>query len=240
MRRFIIDNALMWLRDFHVDALRLDAVHALQSTTPRPTSWPSCRPRPTTLSTIGRPAADPHRRVRPQRPDHDHPAGRRAATGWPRSGTTTSTTRCTPCSPASGRATTATSARCRCWPRRSPRRSCTTARTRRSASRCTARRSTRTTVRGWQFVVCLQNHDQVGNRAVGDRLPELAPTGPGRVGAVLLLTSPFTPMLWMGEEWAAATRWPFFTSHPEPELAEATGQGPARRVRRARLGHRRR
>jgi maltooligosyltrehalose trehalohydrolase len=42
---------------------------------------------------------------------------------------------------------------------------------------------------------------------------------------VLLLTSPFTPMLWMGEEWAAATRWPFFTSHPEPELAEATGRG---------------
>ena len=46
-----------------------------------------------------------------------------------------------------------------------------------------------------------------------------------RVGAVLLLTSPFTPMLWMGEEWAASTRWPFFTSHPEPELAEATGKG---------------
>jgi maltooligosyltrehalose trehalohydrolase len=46
-----------------------------------------------------------------------------------------------------------------------------------------------------------------------------------RVGAVLLLTSPFTPMLWMGEEWATAKRWPFFTSHPEPELAEATGKG---------------
>jgi maltooligosyltrehalose trehalohydrolase len=46
-----------------------------------------------------------------------------------------------------------------------------------------------------------------------------------QVGAVLLLTSPFTPMLWMGEEWAASTRWPFFTSHPEPELAAATGQG---------------
>ena len=80
-------------------------------------------------------------------------------------------------------------------------------------------------VRGWQFVVCLQNHDQVGNRAVGDRLPELVPIELVDVGAVLLLTSPFTPMLWMGEEWAAATRWPFFTSHPEPELAEATGKG---------------
>jgi maltooligosyltrehalose trehalohydrolase len=78
---------------------------------------------------------------------------------------------------------------------------------------------------GWQFVVCLQNHDQVGNRAVGDRLPELTAPELVRVGAVLLLTSPFTPMLWMGEEWAAGTRWPFFTSHPEPELAEATAQG---------------
>jgi maltooligosyltrehalose trehalohydrolase len=78
---------------------------------------------------------------------------------------------------------------------------------------------------GWQFVVCLQNHDQVGNRAVGDRLPELTTRELLRVGAVLLLTSPFTPLLWMGEEWAASTRWPFFTSHPEPELAEATGKG---------------
>jgi maltooligosyltrehalose trehalohydrolase len=46
-----------------------------------------------------------------------------------------------------------------------------------------------------------------------------------KVGATLLLTSPFTPMLWMGEEWAASTPWPFFTSHPEPELAEATVAG---------------
>jgi maltooligosyltrehalose trehalohydrolase len=78
---------------------------------------------------------------------------------------------------------------------------------------------------GRQFVVFLQNHDQVGNRAVGDRLPELTTPGKLRIGAVLLLTSPFTPLLFMGEEWAASTRWPFFTSHPEPELAEATAKG---------------
>jgi maltooligosyltrehalose trehalohydrolase len=83
----------------------------------------------------------------------------------------------------------------------------------------------RRTIRGFQFVACLQNHDQVGNRAAGDRLPELTSPELLKVGAVLLLTSPFTPMLWMGEEWAASTRWPFFTSHPEPELAEATGRG---------------
>jgi maltooligosyltrehalose trehalohydrolase len=78
---------------------------------------------------------------------------------------------------------------------------------------------------GYRFVAFLQNHDQVGNRAAGDRLSEITSAGLLRVGAVLLLTSPFTPMLWMGEEWAASTRWPFFTSHPEPELAEATGKG---------------
>jgi maltooligosyltrehalose trehalohydrolase len=83
----------------------------------------------------------------------------------------------------------------------------------------------RRSIRGYQFVVCLQNHDQVGNRAAGERLSELTSTGLLRVGAVLLLTSPFTPMLFMGDEWAASTRWPFFTSHPEPELAEATAKG---------------
>jgi maltooligosyltrehalose trehalohydrolase len=78
---------------------------------------------------------------------------------------------------------------------------------------------------GHRFVVCLQNHDQVGNRAAGDRLPEITSSDLLKVGATLLLTSPFTPMLWMGEEWAASTPWPFFTSHPEPELAKATAAG---------------
>jgi maltooligosyltrehalose trehalohydrolase len=71
----------------------------------------------------------------------------------------------------------------------------------------------------------LQDHDQVGNRALGDRLPEITSPRLLDVGAVLLLMAPFTPMLWMGEEWAASTRWPFFTSHPEPQLAAAEGRG---------------
>jgi maltooligosyltrehalose trehalohydrolase len=83
----------------------------------------------------------------------------------------------------------------------------------------------RATTADWQFVVCVQNHDQVGNRAVGDRITELASPGLVHVGAVLLLTSPYTPMLWMGEEWGTRRRWPFFTSHPEPELAKATAEG---------------
>ena len=78
---------------------------------------------------------------------------------------------------------------------------------------------------GYRFIVCLQNHDQIGNRAAGDRLPRIVPPALLKVGATLLLTSPFTPLLFMGEEWAAGTPWPFFTSHPQPELAELTATG---------------
>lgn len=77
----------------------------------------------------------------------------------------------------------------------------------------------------WQLVVCSQNHDQVGNRAQGDRMGALADFDMLAVAAVLNLASPFTPMLFMGEEYGAGTPWQFFTSHPEAELAEATGEG---------------
>jgi maltooligosyltrehalose trehalohydrolase len=69
-----------------------------------------------------------------------------------------------------------------------------------------------------------QTHDQVGNRATGDRLT------PAQLGAAaaLVLTSPFTPMLFMGEEWGAGTPWQFFTDHDDPELAAAITRGRRR------------
>lgn len=75
------------------------------------------------------------------------------------------------------------------------------------------------------LVVFNQNHDQIGNRAAGDRLSQTLGYGQLAVTAVATLTSPFTPMLFMGEEYGASTPWQFFTSHPEPELAEATATG---------------
>ena len=78
---------------------------------------------------------------------------------------------------------------------------------------------------GYKFVACLQNHDQVGNRARGDRLSQLVSPGLLQVGAALLLTSPFVPMLFMGEEWGAGTPWQFFSSFESPELAEAVRAG---------------
>ncbi|GAP57503.1 malto-oligosyltrehalose trehalohydrolase [Arthrobacter sp. Hiyo1] len=75
------------------------------------------------------------------------------------------------------------------------------------------------------LVVCNQNHDQIGNRAAGDRLSSSLSYGRLALAAVLTMTSPFTPMLFMGEEFGASTPWQFFTSHPEEWLAEATAKG---------------
>ena len=82
-----------------------------------------------------------------------------------------------------------------------------------------------------RFVVSLQTHDQVGNRAEGDRIGAGLSEGLRRIGAALLLTAPFIPQLFMGEEWGADTPWQYFTDHPEPELAAAIRNG-----RRAEFG----
>ena len=79
--------------------------------------------------------------------------------------------------------------------------------------------------RPWQFVTFLQNHDQVGNRAAGDRMNHSMSTDRAIAAATWLLTQPFTPMLFMGEEFGASTPWQFFTAHPEPELGEAVAKG---------------
>ena len=73
-------------------------------------------------------------------------------------------------------------------------------------------------------VICAQNHDQVGNRAVGDRLPEDAL----RVAAAVTLFSPTTPFLFMGEEWRETAPFQFFTDHIDPAIAEATRDGRRR------------
>ena len=84
-----------------------------------------------------------------------------------------------------------------------------------------------------RFIGFLQNHDQVGNRAVGDRIGAIpAPSGLLKVGAALLLLAPFTPMLFMGEEWGASTPWCYFTDHQDPDLARAVSAGRRREFAR--------
>ena len=74
------------------------------------------------------------------------------------------------------------------------------------------------------FVICLQNHDQIGNRAMGERLTTLADPQALRSATALLLLSPFVPMLFMGEEYAARNPFLFFTSHNE-DLAKLIREG---------------
>ncbi|MCW2494913.1 malto-oligosyltrehalose trehalohydrolase [Jatrophihabitans sp.] len=223
VREFILGNALRWLRDFHFDGLRLDAVHALQDSSPvhlltelatRVDALSEQLGRPLTLiaeSDLNDPVMIEPREagghgLAAQWDDDVHHALHSNLTGETQGyycdfgGLEALAKVFTRAFLHDGTYST-------------------------FRGRDHGRPVNRETTSGWQFVVALQNHDQVGNRAVGDRLPELTSVGMLRVGAMLLLTSPFTPMLWMGEEWAASTRWPFFTSHPEPELAKATAEG---------------
>jgi maltooligosyltrehalose trehalohydrolase len=76
-----------------------------------------------------------------------------------------------------------------------------------------------------RFLGYLQDHDQIGNRATGDRISAGLTAALVKVAAGLVLTGPFTPMLFMGEEWAAGTPWQYFTDHTEPALARAVAEG---------------
>ena len=71
---------------------------------------------------------------------------------------------------------------------------------------------------GWRFVVAAQNHDQIGNRALGERLSHLTSVGRTRIAAGLLLSAPFVPLIFQGEEWGATSPFQYFSAHEDPEL----------------------
>jgi maltooligosyltrehalose trehalohydrolase len=223
VRRYIIDNALRWLRDFHLDGLRLDAVHALQDSSPTHLLQQLAAEVADLSAQLGRPLPliaesdlndptliSPTERggygLDAQWDDDVHHVWHAMLSGekhgyYADFGDFASLAKVL--TRAFYHDGTFSSFRGR--PHGKPVDVAHTP--------------------GWKFVVFLQDHDQVGNRATGDRLSELLSPQLLKVAAVLLLTSPFTPMLWMGEEWAAGTRWPFFSSHPEPELARAVSEG---------------
>ena len=76
-----------------------------------------------------------------------------------------------------------------------------------------------------QFVVCTQNHDQVGNRACGERLTALVDFESLKLAAGINLLSPFVPLLFMGEEYGETAPFQYFTSHGDPQLVEAVRRG---------------
>ncbi|AFM25143.1 malto-oligosyltrehalose trehalohydrolase [Desulfomonile tiedjei] len=82
-----------------------------------------------------------------------------------------------------------------------------------------------TMLTGEQLVVCSQNHDQVGNRLLGDRLTSLVPEDALRLAAGAVILSPFIPLLFMGEEYGEKAPFQYFVSHSDPDLVRAVREG---------------
>ncbi|MEX2237934.1 MAG: malto-oligosyltrehalose trehalohydrolase [Dehalococcoidia bacterium] len=91
-------------------------------------------------------------------------------------------------------------------------------------------------LQGDAFLGHIQNHDQIGNRPGGERISHIVGVGRARIAAALVLTSPFVPLLFQGEEWAATTPFLYFTDHEDQALAEAVSEG--RRNESAAIGWR--
>jgi len=221
VRRFVIDNALSWLRDYHCDGLRLDAVHAIADDSATHILEALAAEVAALAAHVGRPLfliaesdrSDP-RFVRSRDAggygmdaawaDEWHHALHAALTG--ESGGYYQDF---------GPLPLLAKALRQAWVYDgiySPYR-------RRVHGRPAACLS------GPQFVVAAQNHDQVGNRAAGERGSALMSDGRLKVAAALLLTSPFVPMLFQGEEWGATTPFQYFTGHDDPELGRAVSEG---------------
>ena len=79
-----------------------------------------------------------------------------------------------------------------------------------------------------RFLGFIQNHDQVGNRAVGDRIAQIAGIDRAKIAAALVLLGPFVPMLFQGEEWAATSPFQYFADHADRELARQVSEGRRR------------
>ncbi len=216
VRRYFIENALQWLRDYHIDGLRLDAVHALhdkravhllEELSAEVDALSAAVGRPLTL--IAESDLNDPRMVTPREAgglgmhaswnDDVHHAIHANVTGETNAyygdfATLSSLAKVL----TSGYFHDGTY----------------------SSFRGRSHGRPATGIPGHRFVCCAQNHDQIGNRPEGDRMrPEQL-----RLASGLLLTSPFTPMLFMGEEWGATTPFYFFTDHFEPHLAEGEGE----------------
>lgn len=79
-----------------------------------------------------------------------------------------------------------------------------------------------------RFLGFIQNHDQIGNRAVGDRVHMSAGIERAMIGAALVMTAPFVPMIFQGEEWAASSPFQYFANHDDAEMARMVSEGRRR------------
>jgi maltooligosyltrehalose trehalohydrolase len=222
VRRFFIENALYWLNEYHFDGLRLDATHALLDDGPRhflaelsAAAVASVPDRHVVL------IAEDHRNLaRMLQPetaggwgldgvwaDDFHHQVRRRLAGDHESYYADFT------GSLPDLATTIRQGWFYCGQR--------------SLNMKEARGTDPSAIALEQCVICLQNHDQIGNRAFGDRLHHQIDPAAYRAASALLLCCPETPMLFMGQEWAASTPFLFFTDH-KPELGRLVTQGRRR------------
>jgi len=226
VRRYVIENSLMWLRDFHVDGLRLDAVHALRDAravhlleelSVEVEALSAHVRRPLTLiaeSDLNDPKLVTAREgggygLQAQWDDDIHHQLHAALTGE-RQGYYVDF------GSLPGLATTLRQAFFHSDTKSAFRR------------RLHGRPVNTHVIPGHRFLAYLQNHDQIGNRATGDRISATLCPGLLACGAALVLCSPYTPMLFMGEEWGARTPWQFFSHFPDPELREKVRAGRTR------------
>jgi maltooligosyltrehalose trehalohydrolase len=79
-----------------------------------------------------------------------------------------------------------------------------------------------------RFIGFIQNHDQVGNRAIGDRFVQMVGHHRAKIASALVLLAPFVPLIFQGEEWAASSPFLYFASHEDPELAKQVAEGRRR------------
>ncbi len=221
VRAFFVDNATAWLRDYHCDGLRLDAIHAILDTSATHLLEEMSTEVEALAASLGRPLFlvaesdlnDP-RVVRrrevggygmdAQWSDDFHHAIHAALTGE-RDGYYADFGSLSQIGTALRRAFVYAG-------EHSPYRD---------------RRHGRLdpTLSGHRFFGYAQNHDQVGNRAQGDRSAALMSPGRLRLAAALVLTAPFVPMLFQGEEWGAGTPFQYFTDHADPALGRAVSEG---------------
>ena len=214
VRALILDNALGWLRRYHLDGLRLDAVHALVDESPTHLLHELSEGVDRLAEELGRPlwltAESEHRTPDEVLPRETGGLGLHAS--WADDLHHTLHTVLTGESDGYYE------------PYGSPHQVASTlvdpyaGRTPGSAGPAP----------GDRFVVCAQNHDQVGNRARGDRLHHLVGVEGAMAAATLVVCSPQVPLLWMGEEWAASSPWPFFADPQDPALADAIRTGRRR------------
>lgn len=225
VRRFFLDNARMWMRDFHIDGLRIDAVHAFVDRSAIHFLEQLAQETETLAATLGRRLVliaesdlnDP-RVVTPrdcggwgmdaQWSDDLHHAlfallSREAPSGYYRDFGSIAQL---------AKALEKTFVYDGLYSRHR----------RRMHGRSAAHLSQH------RFLGFIQNHDQVGNRALGDRIEQISGSSRAKIAAALVLLGPFVPMLFQGEEWSATSPFQYFADHRDPELARQVSEGRKR------------